>query len=256
MNIDWMTTLFSDLVILVASIVHGIAGFGLAQVAMGILPLLRDTQSASVLFSVVAVFANARVWWSVRDEFNWKHWIYPVIGLAAGMPLGLMVFQNLDEKQLRTAIGITLLAAVLIIGGVRQNKKVKKWIGEQNFKPGWKSGVIAGFAAGILGGAVAIPGPAMVLYGAFLMSTGKWSAKEMKGVFTAFFGTLMIYRVASLAVSGQVQPQWLLEAATAIPFMLLGAFLGIKIYNVIPENVFRWVVLALLTVNALILLFT
>lgn len=256
MQINWITTLWSDLVIMVASVVHGIAGFGLAQVAMGVLPLVRDTQSASVIFSVVAVFANLRVWWSVREQFNWKHWIYPVIGLAAGMPLGLMVFKNLDEAQLRLAIGITLLVAVVLIGGVRQNKKLKAWIKEQDFKPGWKSGVAAGFLAGVLGGAVAIPGPPMVLYGAFLMATDQWTAKEMKGVFTAFFGTLMLYRVVSLAIGGSIQAPWLVEAATAIPAMLLGTFLGIKIYNVIPANVFRWVVLALLTVNALVLLLT
>lgn len=256
MAINWGVTLLTDLVIFAASIIHGIAGFGLAQVSMGLLPLFRSAESASVIFSIVAIAANLRIWWSVRREFKWKQWIFPVIGLAFGMPLGLMVFNSLDENQLRTFVGITLLVAVILIAGVRQNKKLKAWIAKQDFKPGWKSGVAAGFVAGLLGGAVAIPGPPMIIYGTFLMATDKWSSKEMKGVFTAFFGTLMAYRVATLAFSGQIQPDWAVEAATALPALLLGSFLGIKIYNLISAKIFQWVVLGLLTVNALVLLFT
>lgn len=60
---DWLMTLWTALVIFGATVVHGIAGFGLAQISMGVLPLLRSPELASVVFSIVAVVSNARVWW-------------------------------------------------------------------------------------------------------------------------------------------------------------------------------------------------
>lgn len=256
MDINWINTGLSALVIFVATIVHGIAGFGLAQVSMGIMPLFRSPASASAIFSVIAVVSNARIWWSVREDFDWKDWIIPVAGLAVGLPLGIFVFQSLNRNQLRIAIGITLLVAVALIAAVRQSSAVKDWLKEQKFEPDWKIGVVAGFLAGVLGGAVAIPGPPMILYGAFMVAAGFWKGDKMKAIFTAFFGTLMLYRVGSLAVTGEMTVPRLVEAAAALPALFLGAWLGIKIYNLIPEDVFSWIVLVMLTINAFVLLFT
>jgi uncharacterized membrane protein YfcA len=94
----------------------------------------------------------------------------------------------------------------------------------------------------------------MILYGAFMVAAEYWDSKKMKAVFTAFFGTLMLYRVGSVAITGAVTLSLLVEAAVAVPALFVGAWLGIKIYNVIPERIFSWVVLAMLTVNAVILL--
>jgi len=253
---DWLMTLWTALVIFGATVVHGIAGFGLAQISMGVLPLLRSPESASVVFSIVAVVSNARVWWSVRQDFRWQDWLIPVLGLAVGMPLGIFFFRQFDENQLRIAIGITLVVAVVLIAAFRQLDFMKEWLKSTGFRPNWLTGVLAGFLAGLLGGAGAIPGPPMILYGAFLMATGFWESGQMKAAVTAFFGTLMLYRVASLLVTGDVTGPLALEALLALPGMFLGAWLGIKIYKSIPRKVFGWIVLALLTANAGILLIT
>ncbi len=256
MDINWLHTVLTALVIFLGTAIHGIAGFGLAQVSMGLMPLFRSPESASIIFSIIAVVSNARVWWSVREDFHWKDWLITVVGLAVGMPLGIYVFGQLNAAQLRIAIGITLLIAVGLIATVRQSSVVKEWLKAQDFEPDWKLGVLTGFLAGILGGAVAIPGPPMILYGAFMVATEYWKSREMKAVFTAFFGTLMLYRVGTIAIAGSVTVPLLIEAALALPGLFLGAWVGIKIYDLIPEKIFGWVVLGMLTVNALILLFT
>jgi len=56
---------------------------------MGVLPFFRDTASASIVVSILVFIANLRVFWSVRDEFNWKDGIIPVAGLAIGLPIGI-----------------------------------------------------------------------------------------------------------------------------------------------------------------------
>ena len=256
MDIEWINTLYTALTIFVATIVHGIAGFGFAQVSMGAMPLFRSAASAMVIFSMVAVVSNFRVWWSVRESFEWKEWLKPMLGLIAGLPVGLYVFNQMDKQQVRLAIGIVLLLAVVLLVLAKQTKLLKKWVKDSDYEPGWVLPLVVGFIAGILGGAVAIPGPPMILYGTFMAATGKWSHKKMKAIFTAFFGALMLYRVLAVSIQGEMTGSLALEAAIAIPGLLLGAWIGIYIFNKIPQKTFNWVILSLLTVNAFILIFT
>src|SRR5665648_948767 len=169
MDIQWFETLLTSGTILIASIVHGIAGFGLAQVAMGIMPLFREATSAAIIFSMVAVVSNFRVWWSVREDFYWKDWIKPVIGLVIGLPLGVYLLNQLDKEQVRIVIGIVLLIAVVLILLGKQTSVMKSWFENKEYGDGYVLPIIAGLIAGILGGAVAIPGPPMILYGTFMM---------------------------------------------------------------------------------------
>lgn len=255
MELQWIETLYTALTIFVATILHGIVGFGFAQVSMGVMPLFRSAASAAIIFSIVALVSNFRVWWSVRESFDCREWIKPIVGLIAGLPLGLYFFDQMNKHQMRLTIGIVLLVGVVLIVLSRQTDVLKKWIKNSDYEPGWVLPVVVGFIAGILGGAVAIPGPPMILYGTFMAASGKWSHKKMKAVFTAFFGTLMLYRVASIIVQGDMTQSLALEAAIAIPGLLLGAWLGITIFNKTPQKTFNWIILALLTINAVILIF-
>jgi hypothetical protein len=135
-------------------------------------------------------------------------------------------------------------------------KLIEKWVGDKEIGETWYLGLIAGFLSGVLGGAVAIPGPPMILYGAFMLATNAWESKRMKAIFTAFFGTLMLYRSISITITGDMTLQLFLEALMMLPGLFIGAWLGIKIYQVIPEKIFQWIVLGLLTVNAFILILT
>jgi len=251
-----LITAYTSIIVLLAAIVHSIAGFGFAQVAMGLLPLIRDAQHASVIFNLLAIVTNGRVLWSVKDSFDLKSWGLPVIGLIFGMPVGIYFFQNLKPSQFRLGIGLTLLLAVILIISMRQIDYFKDLMKKSSWEPGPKTAILTGFIAGIFGGSVAIPGPPMIVYGAFLMASNKWKGDRMKAVFTGFFGTLMLYRLSGLVWAGNVTTPLVLEALIAIPAMLIGSALGIWIYEKIPENIFQWIVIVGLTINAFILILT
>jgi uncharacterized protein len=247
---------YTSIIVLLAALVHSIAGFGFAQVAMGLLPLIMEAHQASVIFNFLAILSNARVLWSVRESFDLKSWGVPVLGLAVGMPIGIYFFQNLNNNQFRIGIGLTLILAVILIVSMRQTNYIKNIIKQSNWEPGNFTAISAGFVAGILGGSVAIPGPPMIVYGAFLMASGEWTGDKMKAVFTGFFGTLMLYRFAGLILSGDVSEVLLMEALIALPSLFIGSALGIWVYEKIPKKAFQWLVIIGLTINALILLTT
>jgi uncharacterized membrane protein YfcA len=253
---DWAVILLSSAIIFTAALVHAIAGFGFAQVSMGLLPLIRSASSASIVFTFLAIVTNTRVWWSVREHFRWKEWIVPIVGLAVGLPIGVLFFKEMNDDAIRMAIALVLLIGVVLLATVRLSDRAKRRIEESDFRPGKITGVTVGFIAGILGGSVAIPGPPMILYGAFMVSAGIWKNEEMKAIFTAFFGSLMAYRATILIVSGDVTLTYLAEALVLVVPLLIGAWVGIRIFDRVPADKFRWLVLAMLTINALILMMT
>ena len=254
MGIEWIKTIMTSVTIFFASIVHGVAGFGLAQLGMGILPLFRTAASSAIIFSMVSIVSNFVVWWSVREEFDVKEWLKPVIGLIVGMPLGLYIFNGMNEAQVKTTIGIVLVVAVIFIVLGKQTDIMANVFKDKKYRPKWALPIAVGFVAGVLGGAVAIPGPPMILYGTFMTSAGLWTNKQMKAIFTGFFGILMVYRVLSTAIQGSITMGLTIEALIAIPALLLGTKLGIMIFDKISSKVFNWIVIAMLALNAVILL--
>ncbi|MBD3210572.1 hypothetical protein GF318_04290 [Candidatus Micrarchaeota archaeon] len=80
--------------------------------------------------------------------------------------------------------------------------------------------------------------------------------KRTKAFFTAFFGTLMLYRLGTLAYTGDVTVPLAVESAIAIPAIALGAWAGITIFRVISRERFRLLVLGGLVITAFILLFS
>jgi hypothetical protein len=115
MQFNWLVVALSAGSVFLGTLIHGIAGFGLAQVAMGLMPLFRSPTEASIIFGMVSIVSNLRVWWSVKEKFNWRDWLIPVAGLAVGLPLGILLLARLSEEQMRLIIGITLLVAAILI---------------------------------------------------------------------------------------------------------------------------------------------
>lgn len=254
MNIDWQVTFYTSLTIFLGAIVHGITGFGLAQVNMGLMPLFRSVSSAAVINGITAVTSNFRVWWSTRDDFELKSLLKPLAGVTVGMPLGLYIFRNLDENQAKTIVGIIILIAVGTIITGKQTNILDRLFKNVTDKYHTFFSILAGFLAGILGGAVSIPGPPMIVFGAFKNAAGDWTGKKTKSIFTAFFGIVQLYRTSVVAFNGGISGDLFLEALIALPAMLLGTYVGIKIFDRFSNEAFNWILIVALTANAIILL--
>jgi uncharacterized protein len=255
MDIDWVATGLTAAVVFVATIVHGIAGFGTGQITMGVLPFFRDPGPASVIVSLLVFVTNVRVFWSVRDSFNLRDWLIPVIGMAVGLPVGVYMFGTLDPQGLSVAIGVVMLIGTVLIALTRQVSAINAWIRNSGWQPGPISGVTAGFLSGVTGGAVSIPGPPMIIYGAFLVETEYWEARQMKAIFTAFFATNLLYRLGILLFTGDLTGELAVEALVAAPALFLGTWLGIRLFDRLPKKVFRWFLIVFLLVLSLLLMF-
>jgi hypothetical protein len=226
-------------VIAAASFVMGLAGFGIALVAMAFLPYLMSTADAIVLLTIYAELFSVVLLVQLRRDAV-PRILDLLVGTVAGTPLGVWGLAALPATVLNRLIGLMLVVAfVLEIRGLYPEKLEGRW---------W--GLGAGALAGVIGGAVGLPGPPVVLYAA----TQGWSARTAKANLQAFFvvnqGAILIgYWWAGLLTRGV----WQLTLGFALP-AIAGAAAGALMFERVDQRRFRQLVFVLILLSGLVLL--
>src|SRR4029453_1832174 len=157
----------------VASFVMGLAGFGIALVAMAFLPWVMSPVTAVVVLTIYALVFSVVVVVPLRHELTLRPLGDLLIGTVAGTPLGVWVLATLPVSALNRLIGAVLVVVVAL--------EFFSALPTRLAGRGW--GLGAGFLAGLVGGAVGTPGPPVVLYA----TTQGWSPRQLKANVTAFF---------------------------------------------------------------------
>ena len=227
-------------VIAAASFVMGLAGFGIALVAMAFLPFLMPPTTAVVLLTIYAtVFAGA-IFIPVRHHLRPRGVIHLLIGTVLGTPFGVWVLATFPMSTLNRLIGAVLVLVVVL-----------EWAGVYPERPsgrGW--GVGAGFLAGLVGGAVGTPGPPAVLYS----TTQGWSPRTIKANLQAFFVVNQAVILAGYWWAGLLTREvWRVSASFALP-AAVGIALGILLFNHVDQLRFQRIVFGVILLSGLALL--
>jgi len=227
-------------VIAAASFVMGLAGFGIALVALAFLPYLMSASDAIVLLTIYAALFSLAMLVQLRRDVVPRAILDLLVGTIAGTPLGVWGLAALPATVLNRLIGLMLVVAwVLEVRGLYPQKlEGRRW------------GLGAGALAGAIGGAVGLPGPPVVLYAA----TQGWSARTVKANLQAFFvvnqGAILIgYWWAGLLTPGV----WRLTLGFTLP-AIAGAVAGALLFERVDQRRFRQLVFALILVSGLVLL--
>ena len=227
-------------VIAAASFVMGLAGFGIALVAMAFLPYLMSTADAIVLLTIYAAIFSLVLLIQLRRDVVPRAIVDLLLGSVAGTPLGVWGLATLPASVLNRLIGLMLVAAFVLEtrGLYPQKLEGRRW------------GLVAGAFAGVIGGAVGLPGPPVVLYAA----TQSWSARTVKANLQAFFvvnqGAILLgYWWAGLLTRGV----WQLTLVFALP-AIAGAAAGALMFERVDQRRFRQLVFGLILLSGLVLL--
>ena len=237
MSVAWLA---GSAVIAAAGFVMGLAGFGIALVAMAFLPYLMSPMTAVILLTIYAlVFALAMLVQLRRDVVP-AAIVDLLVGTVLGTPLGMWVLATLPVSALSRLIGAVLIVAVLL-----------EWVG---WYPtgltgrGW--GIGAGVLAGLIGAAVGTPGPPVVIYAA----TQGWNPRTVKANLQAFFVVNQAVILVGYWWAGWLGAEvWTLAASFAVP-AVLGAAAGALLFERVDQVRFRRLVFALLFVSGAALL--
>jgi len=235
--IDWA---LGALIIAAACFVMGLAGFGVALVAMAFLPYVMAPATAIVLLTVYTVPFSLAIFVQLRRHFTPRAIVDLLIGTALGTPIGVFILTALPASTLNRVIGAFLVVIVIL--------EWRQMFPEQLTGRGW--GLLTGVLAGVLGGAVGTPGPPVVVYS----TTQGWSPRTMKANLQAFFIVNQALILIGYWWTGLLTREvWQLAAGFALP-AIAGALVGVALFGRIDAARFRRVVFALLFLSGLVLL--
>jgi uncharacterized protein len=160
------------------------------------------------------------------------------------MPLGLLVFIEVNDNALRLLLGIAVLIAVVMLA-LRINMH----------HAGPRFDYAAGFVSGVLNTSLSTNGPPLV----FALQARQLSAVTFRATITMVFALSNILGLSLFVASGRVTRDGLVASAITIPAMILGQAVGFPLRKHIHGERFRYLVLVLMTgaaisaiVNALV----
>lgn len=235
--IDWA---LGALVIVAASFVMGLAGFGIGLVGLAFLPYLMSPATAIVLLTLYAMPFALGVFIQLRHDVRLSGIRDLLIGTVLGTPLGVFSLASLPASLINRLIGVLIVLIVVL--------EWRRLFPDRLPGRGWGWG--AGVLAGALGGAVGTPAPPAIIYS----TTQGWSPRTMKANLQAFLVVNQALILAGYQWTGLLTREvWHLALSFAIP-AVVGLLAGIALFGRIDAVRFRQIVFALLFVSGLVLL--
>ena len=223
-----------------AHFVFGLAGFGVGLVAMAFLPFLMTATNAVVLMTVYAMIFTVVLFVPLRRDFEPRAIGGLLLGSILGTPAGVWILAVAPASLLNRLIGVMLIVVVALEFSGRFPRLTA---------PGW--GVGAGVLSGVIGGAVGLPGPPVVVYAA---SRG-WSPRTFKANMQGFFIVNQAVIVGGYWMAGLITPEVVRLTGSYLIPALAGTLLGMSLFNRVDPVRFRKVVFVLLFGSGLALLF-
>ena len=226
--------LFVSLVIFLAVFTQSLTGFGSALVAMALLPALIGIRAATPLVALVGLTIEIALLLRYHAAFRLQSVWRLAAASVVGIPLGLLVLRQVDER-----------IVLAILGGVLVGYSVYALLGLRlppSKSTAWAYGT--GLLAGMLGGAYNTSGPPVVIYG----DAQRWPPAEFKSNLQGFFFVTNIFVIAGHALSGNLTRLVWVGYLWVLPAIALGILLGTRLDGRINPVVFRKLVLILLIV--------
>lgn len=227
-------------VILAASFINTLTGFGFALVSVPTLVMMMDAKAAVVLITVLYAALGPIFLWSARRDVDRPMLATLLISSLAGLPLGALVLVVISESLLRLLIGATIvLVAFLLMSNY-----------QRPFSHGRRAAIAVGFVTGVLTTSITVSGPLAVL---FLANQGA-SKESLRATIGVFLLGMMPPSFALFALSGLVTVPLLITALQLLPALALGYLLALRVLPSVNPTAFRRVTIVLVLGSGLSLL--
>lgn len=226
---------------LLGAVAAGAGGFAFAIVASAVwLHAVDPVRSAFLVVSLGTVL-HAGLVWRLRANLVWRRLAPFLAGGALGVPIGVTLLVVIDPAPLRRTLGLLLVVFGLYALLARGLPRI--------VRGGRRADAAVGLAGGVLGGLGGFAGVPTTIW----TQLRGWPKEAARGVFQPF---ILASHVATLILLGglTVDGPALVLAATALPALALGAWLGLRLYGRLDEARFRRLLAALVALSGLSLL--
>jgi uncharacterized protein len=225
----------------IAGLMRGYAGFGTAVILAPVFATLWGTQAGVTVMLLMELLISAQLLpgaWRQAD----RRVVFPLGGAALlAMPLGTIILYAADPEVLRRAIGgFVLVFGFALMSGWRYHGARPLWLN-----------LSVGGAAGLLKGATGMAGPPVILY----LLAGREAASRHRANLILFFGIIAVASVLGPFILGLVTWAVLAKLAVVLPVMLLAVPVGVRLFHVVPERLYRPFAMAVLVAAGSVALF-
>ena len=218
-----------------AAAVQLAAGFGFGLTAVPLLSLAIGAHDAVVLALALATITNGAQAWLGRHLTDRPVAGRMLAGAAVGLPLGLVVYQVVDDQVLRILIAVAVLAAVVVIA---------RGLDLRHAGPGLDVG--GGMLAGVLTLSTGTNGPPLVA----VLQARHFDQQRFRSTITTIFVALDIVGIVVFAITGDLDAEVRRAFVASLPGLAVGAAVGIALRGHLDPQRFRVLVLGLLSVAA------
>lgn len=201
---------------LLASVIRAMTGWAFSIIAVPMLSLVFPPEQAVVLNILLALAATLKNVPAMRGQVSRRIFLPLLLSGLVGTPVGYWLHTVISDAGLRLVMGLLVLAlsaAMLLIPPRPQVLTLPAL-------------TLAGLASGVLGGAVGIAGPPVVVL--FMLTATDMGQSRA----TLALGLLTVCLMAACAYlfGGHITAPVLLLFALALPVVLLGDTLGNRLF--------------------------
>ena len=226
-----------------AGIVQGATGFGSGIVLNAFWLHILEPSAAISLNIVSCLFVSALPIYKLRKTLDFSKLKSFVVFGIIGIPTGLLILTMTDPSIFKTTVGF-----ILVIFSIWKFKSKDILT---NFKSNPTLDKLIGFISGILGGFAALGGILPTIW----VNLQRLPKDTQRGTYEPFIFITSIAAVISFYFAGFLTLDIFYNFLKAFPALMLGSWIGIKIYALINEALFRHVILGLIFMAGLVLLF-
>lgn len=226
----------------VGSFIQRVSGFGFGIFIMTVLPyLLPSYGEATALSGLLAASLSIVVAWRMRKNIVWKD-VLPILAIFSVVSFfAVGAVASIDDKFLKHILGGILIAISIYFFFISEKIRLKPTVFVQT---------VLGTISGLMGGLFAMQGPPAVLY--FLASCDtkeKYIAHSQ-----VYFALGNLIMTCFRAGNGFVTPTVGMAYCCGIFGVMIGMFVGGKVFKKIPHQILKKIVYAYMAVSGVVAL--
>ncbi|MEK7588774.1 MAG: sulfite exporter TauE/SafE family protein [Patescibacteria group bacterium] len=236
-----MEIYYFTLIILAASILQAITGFGGALIAAPLLLLFIDKTTSVISLAFVSIAINTILLISIRNPIDKKTFYNLFVPSLVGLPIGIYILNNLDIATLRILVGIlSIIFAILLF-----SKKFR--VKSSRIKQ-----VCAGLFSGILRTSIGLNSPPVVL----LLASENTDKDEMRKTLAFLFLMMSLVSVILFFFTDHFTEETWKYSLLSIPAAIVGGWIGDTISKKVSQKGFIWSVFILITASIVVAIYS
>jgi uncharacterized membrane protein YfcA len=225
-----------------AAFVTGAVGFADAMILNAVWLHIMDPLAAVPLVVSCGVLMHMLPIFRLRKTLDFSRLLPFVAGGVLGVPMGVWVLGYIEPDIFRTVIG-----ALMVVYGFWMFLHPHSSVGEVGGRP---LDSLVGLGGGIMGGFAGLSG----LFPIIWTSMRSWPKHLQRGSCQLFVFIMHGIGVVTFVSAGKFTQQTGTDLIWCIPMLIIGSWLGLKIYPHLNDRLFKHIIIGLNLIAGITLL--